>query len=89
MSGNGIRSSEVRFWIRQNFCSLAEVFNATSSVARLVDIHPIIAARLLYVRFEATCGDAMGMNMVSRVRVEYQPAKFFNELALKGTKSVE
>lgn len=35
--------------------------------ARLKSVKCVVAGRLLFVRFVATTGDAMGMNMVSKV----------------------
>ena len=63
-------ASQVKQWLdnRENFTTIAETFNSTSSYARLVSVHSAVAGRLLYVRFKATTGDAMGMNMLSKVR---------------------
>lgn len=35
--------------------------------ARLQSVKSVVAGRLLFIRFVATTGDAMGMNMVSKV----------------------
>lgn len=53
-------------WIRSNFEYLSQVFNATSPFLSLdkIDCRPV--GRLVYLRFKARTGDAMGMNMVSR-----------------------
>ena len=37
--------------------------------ARLEKLHAAQAGRLLYVRFVSKTGDAMGMNMLSKVRI--------------------
>lgn len=37
--------------------------------ARLQSVKGVVAGRLLFIRFVATTGDAMGMNMVSKVHV--------------------
>lgn len=50
-----------------NFELLKESFDSTSRFARLTKLHIRIAGRLLFVRFVATTGDAMGMNMLSKV----------------------
>ena len=42
-------------------------FTFTSRFARLQSVKSVVAGRLLFVRFVATTGDAMGMNMVSKV----------------------
>lgn len=62
-------ASQVKLWLddRDNFHILAEVFNSTSGFARLVSVQSAVAGRLLFMRFKATTGDAMGMNMLSRV----------------------
>jgi hydroxymethylglutaryl-CoA reductase (NADPH) len=51
----------------QNFKAMKESFNSTSRFARLSKIHIRIAGRHLFIRFVATTGDAMGMNMLSKV----------------------
>jgi hydroxymethylglutaryl-CoA reductase (NADPH) len=51
----------------QNFEAIKESFNSTSRFARLSRIHIRIAGRHLFIRFVATTGDAMGMNMLSKV----------------------
>jgi hydroxymethylglutaryl-CoA reductase (NADPH) len=51
----------------QNFEVIQESFNSTSRFARLLKIHIRIAGRHLFIRFVAKTGDAMGMNMLSKV----------------------
>ncbi|XP_068245701.1 3-hydroxy-3-methylglutaryl-coenzyme A reductase-like isoform X2 [Palaemon carinicauda] len=62
------RATEVYMWIRNkdNFNIIKEAFDSTSRFARLQDLRVAIAGRLLYTRFVAQTGDAMGMNMVSK-----------------------
>lgn len=45
---------------------LKESFNSTSRFARLASVKCAIAGCNLYMRFRATTGDAMGMNMISK-----------------------
>lgn len=52
---------------QENFAGIKESFDSTSRFARLTKIHIRIAARYLFIRFVATTGDAMGMNMISKV----------------------
>ncbi|XP_064110644.1 3-hydroxy-3-methylglutaryl-coenzyme A reductase-like isoform X1 [Macrobrachium nipponense] len=65
---NAARATEVYMWIRNkdNFTVIKEAFDSTSRFARLQDLRVAIAGRLLYTRFVAQTGDAMGMNMVSK-----------------------
>lgn len=54
-----------------NFTSLSQTFNSTSNYAKLQSVHTAVAGRLVYVRFKANTGDAMGMNMLSKVYIIY------------------
>ncbi|XP_011876885.1 PREDICTED: 3-hydroxy-3-methylglutaryl-coenzyme A reductase [Vollenhovia emeryi] len=63
-----VRACEAMSWLEQsqNFQELKNSFDETSRFARLIRIHPRIAGRDLHLRFVATTGDAMGMNMLSK-----------------------
>jgi hydroxymethylglutaryl-CoA reductase (NADPH) len=65
---NAILASDAMNWLHdsQNFEIMKESFDSTSRFARLQDIQCRIAGRLLYIRFVARTGDAMGMNMISK-----------------------
>ncbi|XP_046373258.2 3-hydroxy-3-methylglutaryl-coenzyme A reductase-like isoform X3 [Haliotis rufescens] len=62
------RASEVKLWMedKENFELIKEAFDLTSRFARLQRLQIAQAGRLLYVRFVAKTGDAMGMNMLSK-----------------------
>ncbi|CAF0809729.1 unnamed protein product [Adineta steineri] len=53
-------------WFETNFEEIKKCFDGTSSYARLTSIKRNLAAHYLFVRFVATTGDAMGMNMLSK-----------------------
>jgi hydroxymethylglutaryl-CoA reductase (NADPH) len=53
-------------WFETDFQEIKECFDRTSSYARLTSIKRNLAAHYLFVRFVATTGDAMGMNMLSK-----------------------
>lgn len=61
-------ASEIMAWLREreNFEILKKEFDSTSRFARLQKIHVRIAGRLVFIRFVASTGDAMGMNMLSK-----------------------
>ncbi|XP_053621554.1 3-hydroxy-3-methylglutaryl-coenzyme A reductase isoform X2 [Plodia interpunctella] len=65
---NVVRAHECRQWIdnKQNYDQIKEAFDSTSRFARLQEVHIGVDGAILYVRFRATTGDAMGMNMVSK-----------------------
>ncbi|XP_021359301.1 3-hydroxy-3-methylglutaryl-coenzyme A reductase-like [Mizuhopecten yessoensis] len=62
------KASELKRWLEDtdNFEKVKETFDDTSRFARLKKIQAVQASRYLYIRFVATTGDAMGMNMVSK-----------------------
>ncbi|CAF4414230.1 unnamed protein product [Rotaria sp. Silwood2] len=53
-------------WFQTNFNEIKQCFDQTSSYARLTRIKQNLAAHYLFIRFVATTGDAMGMNMLSK-----------------------
>ena len=61
--------SALKCWLdtSDKFQDLCSVFNMTSRYAKLQSVHTAVAGRLVYIRFRATTGDAMGMNMLSKV----------------------
>lgn len=65
---NLTRATMANLWIRspQGQTALKKAFNSTSRFARLQKTKTTIAGSDLYIRFTATTGDAMGMNMISK-----------------------
>jgi len=63
------KASQAMKWLQQeeNLEKMKTVFNMSSRFARLQTIQVRIAGRLLFLRFVASTGDAMGMNMLSKV----------------------
>lgn len=49
-----------------NYQIIKDAFDSTSRFARLQSILTEVASNLLFIRFSALTGDAMGMNMVSK-----------------------
>ena len=62
------KASEIKLWIEshENYRLVEETFNSTSRFGRLASIQTAVAGRLIFMRFRATTGDAMGMNMISK-----------------------
>lgn len=50
-----------------NFPIIKSAFDSTSRYAKLTKLLVRIAGRHLFIRFTAFTGDAMGMNMLSKV----------------------
>ncbi|KAG7312880.1 hypothetical protein JYU34_001266 [Plutella xylostella] len=65
---NVVRAHEVRQWLDNaaNYAIIKDAFDSTSRFARLQEVHIGVDGATLYLRFRATTGDAMGMNMVSK-----------------------
>lgn len=65
---SALLASDVKMWLdeEKNFMEIKQVFDSTSRFARLQSVKGVVAGRLLFIRFVATTGDAMGMNMVSK-----------------------
>jgi hydroxymethylglutaryl-CoA reductase (NADPH) len=53
-------------WVNDHFDQIKEQAEATSKVARLLDIDSYLANKFVYLRFNYTTGDAAGQNMVGR-----------------------
>jgi len=55
-----------RDWVNENMDGIRQAAEATSSVAKLLDIDSFLASRFTYLRFNFGTGDAAGQNMVGR-----------------------
>lgn len=65
---SSVQASDAKLWLdkKENFQKIKESFDSSSRFARLEAVQCRIAGRLLYIRFVAKTGDAMGMNMISK-----------------------
>ena len=52
--------------IPENASKIANAFNSTTRFGRLESVGARVAGRNVYLRFASHCGDAMGMNMVTK-----------------------
>lgn len=75
---NLTRASELMQWLDQsnNLSTVRAHFEANSRFVRLIKIQTRIAGRHLFLRFVASTGDAMGMNMLSKATE--QALKYIN-----------
>jgi len=55
-----------RDWVNQHMTEISQAAEATSSIAKLLDIDMFLASRFAYLRFNYSTGDAAGQNMVGR-----------------------
>lgn len=53
-------------WVEQHFAQIAEQAQTTTKSGKLRDIQQFAAARMRYLRFNFTTGDAAGQNMVGK-----------------------
>jgi hydroxymethylglutaryl-CoA reductase (NADPH) len=63
-----VRAGAAKNWLDsdEGQRTMKDAFNSTSRFARLKSMTSAIAGTNIYVRFRATTGDAMGMNMISK-----------------------
>jgi hydroxymethylglutaryl-CoA reductase (NADPH) len=57
---------EFAAWVQENFATIKDEAEATSSVAKLFNIDHYLSNKFVYLRFNYTTGDAAGQNMVGR-----------------------
>jgi len=57
---------DIKSWINKNFKEITYIFENDSNHTKLKNIDFLQEGRHLHIRFCATTGDAMGMNMVSK-----------------------
>lgn len=62
------RAGAAKLWLdsEKGQATMKKAFNSTSRFARLQSMKTALAGTNLYIRFKATTGDAMGMNMISK-----------------------
>ncbi|RNF11332.1 hydroxymethylglutaryl CoA reductase [Trypanosoma rangeli] len=53
-------------YCNENFSSIKEAFESTTRFGKLNSLKCVLAGRKAYLRFRATTGDAMGMNMITK-----------------------
>eukprot|EP00056_Hartaetosiga_gracilis_P011290 m.169913 g.169913 ORF g.169913 m.169913 type:complete len:568 (-) comp13484_c3_seq13:221-1924(-) len=64
--------AEMIEWVnmKETQAELKQAFNSTTSHGKLQSVEGRLAGKNLYLRFACHCGDAMGMNMVTKGTVE-------------------
>ncbi|RWA07493.1 hypothetical protein EKO27_g7612 [Xylaria grammica] len=62
------RAGLAKVWLDSEYgkATMKEAFDSTSRFARLEGMHSALAGTYLFIRFQATTADAMGMNMISK-----------------------
>ncbi len=60
------RARDFGLWIDANFDKLKELVEATTSRGKLISIQQFAASKIRWLRFNYTCGDAAGQNMVTK-----------------------
>lgn len=53
-------------WVKANFALIKQACEASTQVGKLRDIEQYAVSKLRWLRFNFTCGDAAGQNMVSK-----------------------
>lgn len=58
------KALELSKWVNENFSKIKQEFEKTTKHGKLIGIEPYIVGNTVFLRFEASSGDAMGMNML-------------------------
>ena len=66
--GTALRAGAAKLWLDSTDGQrvMRDAFNSTSRYARFQSMKTALAGTYLFIRFKATTGDAMGMNMISK-----------------------
>lgn len=61
-------AAALKAWVQtpENAAALGLAFNSTTNFGKMMSVSCRLAGRNVYVRFSCHCGDAMGMNMVTK-----------------------
>ena len=63
---NAGRARDFGAWVRENFDTLKELAESTTSSGKLTSIEQFSASKMRWLRFNYQCGDAAGQNMVTK-----------------------
>lgn len=66
MFENARQARDFGVWVEDNFAEIAAQAETTTSSGKLRNIQQFAAARMRYLRFNYTTGDAAGQNMVGK-----------------------
>ncbi|RNF03798.1 hydroxymethylglutaryl CoA reductase [Trypanosoma conorhini] len=61
-----VEAGRLHKYCNENFSTLKEAFESTTRFGKLNSLKCVLAGRKAYLRFRATTGDAMGMNMITK-----------------------
>ncbi|KEG08559.1 3-hydroxy-3-methylglutaryl-CoA reductase [Trypanosoma grayi] len=59
-------AGKLRTFCQENFAAVKEAFESTTRYGKLNSLKCVLTGRKAYLRFRATTGDAMGMNMITK-----------------------
>ncbi len=67
---NLLRAREFVKWIEKKFLWLQQIAQTTTNNGKLLSYHAFIQGKVVFLRFNFSTGDAMGMNMVTKATQE-------------------
>lgn len=77
---SAMKAAEVKEWLEdeENFLTIKRAFDSTSRFAKLETTKCCVVGRYLYIRFVSKTGDAMGMNMLSKVCLDFYFIQYYS-----------